>query len=106
MPKIITARRQPMNLLRILSLSVKRDHKLNNSNNTGLFEKCKNARCLICQQVIVSSTYKTKNGQIIKRNANLNCKSKRLLYLLICSKCKEEYNGETGIQLNLRTNLH
>ena len=104
-PKIITARRQPMNLLRILSLSIKRDHKLTKSN-TGNFEKCKDARCLACQQVIVSSTYKTKNGQIIKRNANLNCKSKDLLYLLICDKCKEEYNGETGIQLNLRTNLH
>ena len=52
MPKILTARRQPMNLLRILSLSIKRDHKLTKSN-TGNFEKCKDARCLTCQQVIV-----------------------------------------------------
>ena len=64
-----------MNLLRILSLSVKRVHKLKKSN-TGSFEKCKDTRCLASQQVIFSSTYKTKNGQIIKRNANMNCKSK------------------------------
>ena len=38
----------------------------------------------------------------------MNCKTQDLNYLLVCGnpKCRREYVGETGIPINLRTNLH
>ena len=36
----------------------------------------------------------------------MNCKTPDLIYLLICKNSSGEYVGETGIQINERTNLH
>ena len=106
MPKIITARRQPPNLLRILSLSKKRDHSTSTDENDGKYIPCKDPRCETCPAVIKAKTYVTKNETVLKRNAKMSCKSRDLLYLLICKTCRGEYCGETGVYLNLRTNLH
>ena len=108
MPKFIHAKRQPPNLLRSLSLSQKRDHTNNDqSEQNGItFEKCNDKRCLLCKIVIDSPTYKTKNGTILKRNFKMTCKSRDLIYLLICFTCLSEYLGETGNKINLRTNVH
>ena len=107
-PKIINARKQPLNLLRLLSLSKKRDHNLNElNNNNGEFIKCGNKQCLFCKDnAIVESTYTTKNGTTLKRNVNMTCKTMDLIYLLMCTGCREEYLGETGCTIAERTNLH
>ena len=104
-PRILTAKRQPPNLLRLLSLSMKRDHRLTNINK-GDYVKCKDKRCMLCKQVIHEKSYKTKTGVILERDFNMSCKTKDLIYLLICKKCLDEYVGETGNELNLRTNVH
>ena len=108
MPKFIHAKRQPPNLLRSLSLSLKRDHTNNDqSEQNGItFVKCNDKRCLLCTIVIDSPTYKTKNGTILKRNFKMTCKSRDLVYLLMCFTCLSEYLGETGNKINLRTNVH
>ena len=104
MPKVIVAKRQPPNLLRQLSLNLDRDQNITtNSNN---FTKCTDSRCLFCQIVIENETYTTKSGYVLKRNFPMTCKTRDLIYLLICEGCLEEYMGETGTQMNLRTNLH
>lgn len=36
----------------------------------------------------------------------MNCRSKNLIYLIICDNCSQFYVGETSIALNLRVNLH
>lgn len=105
-PKIITARRQPPNLLRILSLSKKRDHKTSSNKSDGEYIPCKDPRCKTCPAVIKAKKFVTKNGTVLTRNKSMSCKSRDLMYLLICKTCRGEYCGETGDFLNLRMNLH
>ena len=107
-PKITIARRQPPNLLRILSLSKKRDHNVQNTKHISTYDysKCKDKRCELCPIAISGSQYTTKSGYTLRRNTSMTCKSKDLLYLLTCNGCDEEYIGETGIPLNRRMNLH
>ena len=105
-PTIITARRQSPSLNRILSLSQKRDHSLSENINKGTYTRCQDKRCLTCPSVITSKTYTTKNGTKLFRNANMTCKTRVLLYLLICKKCRDEYTGETGDLIHRRNNLH
>ena len=105
--KIIAARRQPPNLERILSLNQTRDHTISKNNKDGSFTKCKDTRCKLCTlNVIPDKKYTTKNGTTLERRTNMSCKTKDLIYVLICPTCKEEYIGETGIQLSSRMNLH
>lgn len=106
MPKIITARRQPPNLSRILSLSKKRDHTLNSNIKPGSYTPCKDSRCGTCPAVIKNRTLTTRNGTVLTRNADMNCKTRDLIYVVICKTCKKEYIGETGIETNRRMNLH
>ena len=61
---------------------------------------------MFCKIVITDSTYTTINGTVLTRNAPMTCKTQDLIYCLICDNCKKEYLGETGIQINERTNLH
>ena len=51
----ISARRQPPNLLRSLSLSVKRDHSLTNNGTIGSFTKCNDKRCLTLSLVTMAT---------------------------------------------------
>ena len=97
-PRIINAKRQPKNLQRIFNTK--------KSRPVRTFNKCKNKRCLTCKQIIDKETHETKNGTILKRNEKMTCKSRDLIYCLICPTCKEEYIGETGSPLNIRMNLH
>ena len=103
---IMTARRQPPNLLRQLSLNINRDHTIECENNDKTLTPCSDKKCEFCPQAISRDTYITKNVTILKRNHKMTCKSRDLIYILICHGCGEEYVGETGTQLNLRTNLH
>ena len=107
-PQIITARRQPPNLLRSLSLSKKRDHKtLDKVTKVFDFDKCKNSRCKFCtENVIPDPTYTTLNGTKLVRNEKMSCKTQDLIYCLVCDGCKKEYIGETGRTIAERTNLH
>lgn len=101
-PRIINAKRQPPNVLRSLALK----HKSSESNKERDFKRCKDPRCLFCKQVIADNSYRTTNGTILKRNKPMTCKSRDVMYYLVCSNCKAGYIGETGIPLNLRTNIH
>ena len=106
-PIIINARRQPPNLVRMLSLSKKRDHTENLPNTNNTFTKCNSKQCIFCHENVISeNTYTTKNGTVLKRKMPMDCKTMDLIYLLVCTKCEEEYLGETGCTISERTNLH
>ena len=106
MPQIITARRQPPNLRRKLSLGKRNDHT-SSQNSRPNFVKCTDKRCTFCSNTaITDNIYSTRNNSILKRNKIIGCKTRDLLYLLICDRCKKEYVGETGCGINERTNLH
>ena len=98
------ARRQPPNLLRHLSLSIHRDQKPTEPSRK--FKKCSDKRCEFCKIVIDEDSYTTKNGFKLTRNHAMTCKTRDLIYMIICEGCLEEYIGETGNQINLRTNVH
>ena len=65
-------------------------------------DKC----CQSCKIAITESTYRTLNGTLLKRNFNFSCKTKDLIYLVICNNCKKEYVGETGDEVHMRMNTH
>ena len=88
-PKIITARRQPPNLLRILSLSKKRDHKTSSNKSDGEYIPCKDPRCKTCPAVIKAKKFVTKNGTVLTRNKRMSCKSRDLMYLLFVKRAGE-----------------
>ena len=86
--------RQPRNLLRTL--------------NSGQFcvTKCGKARCKTCSIIIQRRHSHIINERIVYFNANMNCCSKNVIYVLFCKNCEEYYVGETNMTLNLRVNLH
>ena len=104
-PNIIVARRQPLNLLRILTLSKVRDQNIQHFNDFN-FSKCRDKRCETCEIVIKEQKYTTKNGYTLRRNFKFTCKSRDFIYVIVCGGCSREYVGETGSKLNIRMNLH
>ena len=91
----------------MLSLSKKRDHTENLPYTNNTFTKCNSKQCIFCHENVISeNTYTTKNGTVLKRKMPMDCKTMDLIYLLVCSKCEEEYLGETGCTISERTNLH
>ena len=69
-----------------------------------LVKKCGNPRCTTCQHLQCQTAFtstKTKTTYPIRHY--LSCKSKNVIYLLTCTKCRKQYVGMT---LNVRMNHH
>ena len=68
-------------------------------------KKCNKTRCLTCPMLI--EYYNTINikGINFNINNNLNCCSKNVIYILICS-CNLLYIGKTNTPFNIRNNTH
>ena len=104
---LIAARRQPPNLRRILSLSKKRDQYIEQNEAGGQpFTRCEDKRCKTCPASIQEGNFTTQNGTVLTRKHAMSCKSKDLIYMIICNGCGGEYIGETGRTLSERMNLH
>ena len=89
--KVIQSRRQAPNLKKILTKAEF------TSWNPGV-TKCGNKRCECCHHLLLSDTYKFKNvNKTFKFKTSMSCDSSNLIYVVICSSCKEEYIGETGL---------
>lgn len=98
---ILQSRRQPKNLKQMLTCS-----KFNNSNADSVVSKCKTPRCGTCPIIIECSTYVFKNGLHFTVKANMNCKSKCVIYAIICSRCGDFYIGQTSNELRTRMTVH
>ena len=55
---------------------------------------------------VAQSFTQTTTGAIISIKVNANCKTRNIVYLMICKQCQKQYVGETKLPLNQRINLH
>ena len=66
-----------------------------------------NNRTLCRKQVVYTIKFRSnQTNQIFQIYHNLNCKSKKVTYLLQCTKCKIQYVGKAEIEFNIRLNNH
>ena len=66
-----------------------------------------NNRSLCCKQVVHTTAFwSTQANRIFQICHNLNCKSKYVIYLLECNKCKIQYVGKAETEFNIRHNNH
>ena len=69
--------------------------------------KCNKAKCNICPFVRVTKEAKaTKIKKTVPLSREYNCQTKNLVYLVTCTKCGEQYVGETKHTLAHRGNQH
>ena len=68
---------------------------------------CNNRRCKTCQHIKVTDTFQsTVTGQSYTVLTSATCKTKNLVYLIECRKCRKQYVGETENALHIRLNGH
>ncbi|OOZ57814.1 hypothetical protein [Solemya velum gill symbiont] len=99
---ILPSKRQPKNLKKLIT-------KANFSTGQApknRIEKCGDSRCGTCKHLTVGEQIILKNGMNIKPNANMNCKTKNLVYCITCPGCSEWYIGQTGNSLCERMRIH
>ena len=66
-----------------------------------------NNRTLCCKQIVHTTTFRSnQTNRIFHIYHNLNCKSKYVIYLLECTKCKIQYVGKAETEFNIRLNNH
>ncbi|KAL5022360.1 hypothetical protein ScPMuIL_001515 [Solemya velum] len=68
--------------------------------------KCGKPRCLTCPDLIEAGSVTFKNGKVFHVKTDMNCKSKNVIYAVICQQCEEFYIGQTSMELRLRMTLH
>ena len=99
--RVINCKRQPKNLKQILCRS-----KFESQNVIPCVSSCNTPRCGTCKLIIQCSTFVFKNGFKFTVRENMNCKSKNVIYAVVCDKCSEFYVGQTGRELRQRMTLH
>ena len=99
--KIINSKRQPKNLKRILSKS-----KFDFIPKEACVSKCGTPRCKTCPDILEGSTIKLKTGKQFTVKQDMNCKSRNVIYTLVCCKCKDFYIGQTKTELRKRMTVH
>ena len=66
-----------------------------------------NNRTLCCKQVVHTTTLRSnQTNRIFQIYHNLSCKSKYVIYLLECTKCKIKYVGKAKTEFTIRLNNH
>ena len=66
-----------------------------------------NNRTLCCKQVVHTTMFRSnQTSRIFQIYHNLNCKSRYVIYLLECAKCKMQYVGKAETELKIRLNNH
>ena len=68
---------------------------------------CCGKTCKTCSYIETSSQFKsTKTDEVIISTSEFSCKTKGVIYLTSCSKCKKQYVGQTSIRLQDRFREH
>ena len=109
-PPILTFRRNK-NLRHIIGTKVIENDKVKRKFINKIQGKCTpclaNNRTLCCKQVVHATTFRSnQTNRIFQIYHNLNCKSKYVIYLLVCTKCKIQYVGKAETEFNIRLNNH
>ena len=98
---LLQSQRQPPNLKKLLTKA-----KFNSKPEKYAVTKCGDSRCGTCPYLKTGSSFSFKCGKTFYVNENMSCKSKNLLYCIICNNCGDEYIGQTGTQLTARMRVH
>ena len=99
--KLIISRRQTKNLKKLLTKA----EFSTNVHEQHTVIKCEEPRCGKCDLLITGDTLKLKNGSTWKIKSQMSCKSKDIIYMIICPKCQDSYIGQTQ-DLRKRVTLH
>ncbi|XP_048246899.1 uncharacterized protein LOC125377449, partial [Haliotis rufescens] len=91
--KIIKSTRQPKNLKQILCPS-----KYSCTESVPCVSRCNTPRCGTCNIISEGTTFLFANGKGFNVKADMNCRSKDVVYVMRCSGCGENYIGETGME--------
>ncbi len=98
--KFIISYRQPKNLKKQLTSAA-----FNSNKQQPEVTACGEKRCGTCKHILTGDTFRFKNGKTWTVKSNMDCKSKYVIYVLICEKCKSFYVGQTE-DLRKRVTLH
>ena len=81
--------------------------KTKNNHHTGKCVPRNSTRCFCYQQLISTTTFKSKqSNKTFKIYNRVNCKSSFIIYLLECYICNIQYVSKSEIPLNIRLNNH
>lgn len=104
--KPILAYKNHKNLNKMLIRSV----VCNNVKSSQSFfsKKCTNNNCKACNYIVECSTFYSNNNsnKIYKIKHNFTCKTRNIIYLITCNKCKKQYVGQSSRPLADRINNH
>ena len=103
----IFAFRRNKNLRDIIGTKLIENGKVKRKFTNKIQGKCtpclENNRALYCKQVVHTITFRSnQTNRIFQIYHNLNCKSKYVIYLLECTKCKIQYVGKAETEFNIR----
>ena len=105
-PPILAFRRNK-NLRDIIGTKLIENGKVKKKFTNKIQSKCTpclaNNRPLCCKQIVHTTTFRSnQTNRIFQIYHNLNCKSKYVIYLLECTKCKIQYVRKTQTEFNIR----
>lgn len=100
---ILKSKRQPKNLKRLLT---KAKFLSTAEIQETKVKKCGDSRCGTCAHLVTGNHIILKSGKRMFTNSDITCKSKNLIYCIICGHCKEFYIGQTGNTLCERVRIH
>ena len=95
--EVIVSLQQPKNLKEILLKA-----EFSSENVTPTVSKFNEPRCRTCELTITGSSLELKCGKVWTIKSSMNYKSKDIIYIIICCKCKDYYVGQTQ---NLRNRV-
>lgn len=97
--RVIESKRQPKNLKRILCKSNFRNNILHTVRT------CPDQRCGTCPYLKEGIIFKIGDWEF-KVNSSMTCRTKNLIYCIMCGGCGQYYIGETGTTLRTRIRVH
>ena len=111
--KIIKSKRQPKSLKRILTKAkfnndfdqILTKSKFNNDSDHEV-KRCKRPNCSLCTHQFESTAFEFYCGRKFYVHETMTCKVKKVIYVMKCRGCGEEYIGETGNYLRKRVTVH
>ena len=63
--------------------------------------------CVCCPYLLKASSYLFKRvNKVFFLKNNFNCESRKLIYVIFCQGCQEEYIGETGFLVKERISVY
>ena len=70
-------------------------------------DKCNRRRCSHCKNISICSQFQSSmTGCTYNLQHDVNCVSRNVIYLITCTKCQNQYVGQTNQNVSRRMNSH